>query len=184
MKHSKFAAAMHTAALLTGLLLFIFTALYLAFLCNISLTLAITFGTIFYHIIMRLIVGALIPNRFHYTAKWFQPVAFEKKLYQFLRIKRWKKQLPTYDPTLFSMENYTLEQIVGHMCQAEVVHEVIALCSFIPLLFSLLFGTFWVFFITSVAAAGIDMLFVMLQRFNRPRLIRLMTTQNRRSPNA
>lgn len=184
MKRSKFAVAMHAAALLTGLSLCIFTALYLAFSWDIFLTLAITFGTTFYHIIMRLIVGALIPNRFPYTAKWFQPIAFEKKLYRFLGIKRWKKQLPTYDPTLFSMENYTLEQIVGHMCQAEVVHEVIVLCSFIPLLFSLFFGTFGVFFVTSVAAAGIDILFVMLQRFNRPRLIRLMTAQNRRSPNA
>lgn len=82
--------------------------------------------------------------------------------------------MPTYDPRLFSMQNNTMDAIVSHMCQAEVVHEIIIVCSFLPLLFSLLWGSFWVFFITSVLAAAIDTSFVIMQRYNRPRVEQLI----------
>lgn len=55
-------------------------------------------------------------------------------------------------------------------CQSETVHEVNMLLSFVPLLFSIWFGSLDVFLITSCGAA----LFVIMQRYNRPRLMRLM----------
>ena len=135
---------------------------------------AITFFTTFYHFAMRLVVGAMVPNHFDCRKDWFQPKAFEEKLYKVLRVKKWKAHMPTYDPRLFSLEENTPEQLIANMCQAEVVHEVIILCSFLPLLFTLFWGTFPVFCITSVLAAGVDALFVMLQRYNRPRVLRLL----------
>lgn len=144
------------------------------------LSCAITFGTTFYHFAMRLIVGYLIPNAFDHRSAWFQPKAFEMKLYQKLQVKKWKDRMPTYDPRLFSITDNTLDTIVRNMCQAEVVHEVIILCSFLPLLFSLIWDSFFVFFITSVLAAAVDTLFVIMQRYNRPRLVRLMNKQNSR----
>lgn len=141
------------------------------------LSLAITFFTVFYHFAMRLTVGALIPNTVCPTSRWFQPRPFEAPLYKRLRVKKWKDRMPTYDPRLFSLQDNTLEGIVRNMCQAEVVHEVIALCSFIPLLFSLMWGTFGVFLTTSLLAAALDLSFVMLQRYNRPRILRLIKMQ-------
>jgi len=91
-----------------------------------------------------------------------------------LRVKTWKKHLPTYDPRQFSMREHSPEQIVRNMCGAEVVHEIIIACSFLPLLMVPLFGAFWVFFITSLLAALVDSLFVMAQRYNRPRLERII----------
>lgn len=135
---------------------------------------AITFFTTFYHFTMRLIVGAFVPNHFDFRSRWFQPKAFEDRLYKALKVKRWKDHMPTYDPRLFSMKENTLEQIVANMCQAEVVHEVIILCSFLPLLFTLFWGAFPVFCITSILAAGVDTLFVIMQRYNRPRIVRLL----------
>ena len=88
--------------------------------------------------------------------------------------------MPTYNPTLFSLEDNSLEQIAKNMCQAEVVHEVIILCSFLPMLFAIPWGEFWVFFITSLAAAIFDSVFVMLQRYNRPRIMKLLKYQNRK----
>ena len=82
--------------------------------------------------------------------------------------------MPTYDPRLFSLTENTPQQLTANMCQAEVVHEVIVLGSFLPLLFTLFWGSFPVFLITSVLAAGVDTLFVMLQRYNRPRVLRLL----------
>ena len=97
-----------------------------------------------------------------------------------MRVKHWKDHLPTYDPRLFSLQDNSLECIVKNTCQAEVVHEVIMVCSFLPLLASLLWGDFWVFMATSVTAALIDSVFVMLQRYNRPRLMRLQEKQCRK----
>lgn len=147
------------------------------------LSCAITFGTTFYHFAMRLLVGYLVPNTFDYRSAWFRPKPFEAKLYRKLRVKKWKDRMPTYDPRLFSMAENTPEQILKNMCQSEVVHEIIVLLSFLPLLFTLIWDDFFVFLITSVLAAVADTSFVILQRYNRPRVERLINKQNiRRSP--
>ena len=59
------------------------------------------------------------------------------------------------------------------MCQAEIVHEVIIIFSFLPVLASYWFGSFAVFMITSIGAAAFDLMFVMIQRYNRPRIVKL-----------
>lgn len=175
MKKLTFRGFIVAAALILGLL----TALT-ALGCRLYpagwlLSCAITFGTTFYHFAMRLLVGHLIPNTFDHRRAWFQPKAFEKKLYRLLRVKKWKDHMPTYDPRLFSLTENSLEQIVSNMCQAEVVHEVIVLFSLVPMLFTLLWDSFFVFFITSILAAALDTTFVILQRYNRPRLVRLLS---------
>ncbi len=57
----------------------------------LAYSLAITFGTTFYHFAMRLCVGYGIHARFHnrmdYTRAWFQPRPFERRLYRLLRVK-------------------------------------------------------------------------------------------------
>ena len=145
---------------------------------GIFLSLAITCGTFFYHFLMRLLVGyginSLLHNQIDYRKKWFRPLNFEKKLYSVLKVKKWKRNMPSYDPSLFSAELHTPEEIVQAMCQAEIVHEIIVLLSFLPLVFSLWFDSFWVFFATSLFSACFDLLFVIMQRHNRPRLIRII----------
>ena len=56
-------------------------------------------------------------------------------------------------------------------CQSELVHETIMLLSFVPLLAIGRYGAAAVFIITSAAAALFDSLFVVVQRFNRFRLL-------------
>ena len=142
------------------------------------LSLAITFGTVFYHLAVRLAIGGLIDAKYHnhmdYTKKWFREKPFEKKLYQALKVKKWKKWLPTFNPEDFDLKNRSVEEIIQVSCQAEVVHEVIMPFSFVPILFSVWFGSLGVFLITSCAAFLFDSIFVIMQRFNRPRLMRLL----------
>jgi len=57
---------------------------------------------------------------------------------------------------------------------------MITVLSFIPLLFSIWFGSAGVFLITSCLAALLDAAFVMVQRYNRPRLLRLIQKQSKR----
>lgn len=142
------------------------------------LTFTITLGTIFYHFAMRLIVGfsvnARMQNHTDPDRKWFQQKKFEQKLYSLLHVKKWKQRMPSYDPSLFSAKDRSPREIVQAMCQAEIVHEIIIVLSFLPLCFSIWFGTFWVFFLTSLLSACFDLMFVIMQRYNRPRLKKII----------
>ena len=62
-----------------------------------------------------------------------------------------------------------------------MVHEGIIVLSFAPILASLAFGATWVFVLTSVLAACYDMLFVVMQRYNRPRILRVMEKEKNRT---
>ena len=139
---------------------------------------AVTFGTIFYHIAMRLVVGTLVDAKYHnrmdYTKKWFQEKPFEKKLYKTLKVRKWKKHLPTLNPQDFDLKNRSVEEIIQVTCQAEIVHEIIMPLSFVPIVFSIWFGSLDVFVITSCVSFLFDGLFVIMQRYNRPRLMRLL----------
>ncbi len=141
-------------------------------------SLAITFGTTFYHFAMRLLVGLVINEALHnqvdYNRKWFREKKFEKGFYKLLRVKKWKKWLPTFNPEQYDIKKYSVEEIVMTTCQAEIVHEVIVVLSFAPILFSFLFDSLGVFIITSIIAAILDSVFVILQRYNRPRLVKLI----------
>ena len=143
---------------------------------------AITFGTCFYHFSMRLLVGNFInhkmQNRADYTKVWYRLRAFEAPLYKFLRVKKWKANMPTYAPATFDPKLHSWEEIAQAMCQAEIIHEVIAVLSFLPLLAAIPFGALGVFVITSVISALYDLSFVIMQRYNRPRILKLIKKES------
>jgi len=151
--------------------------LFYCFNNDIYLTLAITFGTTFYHLGIRLFVGMLynigMKNRADYTKKWYQIYPWENKLYQFLRVKAWKNKMPTYNPESFSYKKHSWNEIAQAMCQSELVHETNIILSFISLIVSKWFGSFYIFLITSVCSAIFDLLFVIMQRYNRVRVIKI-----------
>lgn len=146
-------------------------------------SLTLTFATTFYHFAMRLAVGGIIDyimdNQADYHKKWYQPLAFEKILYKKLKVRQWKNKMPTYDPDQFSIEDKSFDAIAQAMCQAEIVHEVIILFSFLPIFASYWLGALPVFVITSIVSAAFDLMFVMMQRFNRPRIIKLAEREKR-----
>lgn len=147
-----------------------------------ALTFSIIFGTIAYHFIMRLAVGALfdtfMKNRADLTKKRYLCRPWEKALYERLQVKQWKKRLPSFKPEYFDRRLHSWEEIAQAMCQAESVHEVIALLSFVPVFFSIWFGELPVFLITSFAAALADLAFAVVQRYNRARIIKLIGSKD------
>ena len=167
---------MKTAAVLLAVATTVLTIIHLYAPNSIVPAAAISCGTACYHFAMRLLVGALVPP-IKGTSRWFRPRRWEAPLYRFLRVKSWKKHLPTYNPDSFSLDHHTPQEILANMCQAEVVHEIIVLCSFLPLLAVPVLGALPVFLITSCLSAALDLIFVIAQRFNRPRILRL--TQKR-----
>ena len=70
--------------------------------------------------------------------------------------------------------------LIQASCQAEIVHEAITMLSFVPILFTVWFGGAGVFLTNSCLAALLDIAFVMVQRYNRPRLLRLIQKQSKR----
>lgn len=145
------------------------------------LSLSITLGTTAYHFIMRLLVGlafnSTMKNQADCTKAWYQPLRWEKGLYKALRVKRWKEVMPTFSPELFSTRQHSLSELAQAMCQAELVHEVCAVLSFLPVVSAHWFGALPVFLLTSLGGALLDLMFVMIQRYNRPKVLRLMQRQ-------
>lgn len=171
---------------------------YRAAAWNVLLSLAITCGTIAYHVVMRLLVGgvfsAVMGNKADCGKRWYQVGRREMALYEALRVKTWKRRMPTYDRTLFDPQVHTWDEIAQAMCQAELVHETIAVLSLLPIAAGAWFGAMgrrlstagaWfgaypVFIVTSLLAAACDLLFVMMQRYNRQRVMRLVRREKQR----
>ena len=178
---NRFPFIMKTAAIVTAILTIVLAGAY-HFLCrNWMLAAAISTGTTAYHFLMRLAVGYIVPKLTHYNFdyhhSWFQSHAWEHTFYKWLKIRNWKKILPTYAPGQFSLKENTLHRVIQNMCGAEIVHEIILALSFLPLLTVPIFGAFPVFLITSVLAALFDSVFVIAQRYNRPRLVKILEKQ-------
>lgn len=158
--------------------------LYGYFGFGILLTLAITLGTTAYHLLARLLSGAVLgsPALFHpdYTRGWYRVRQWEMKLYRALKVRAWKDKMPTYSPEAFSPRLHSWEEIAGAMCRSELVHGVNALLSLVPLIAPLWFGAFWVFLVTSLCGAAFDLSFVVIQRYNRGRLGKLAARRRAR----
>lgn len=174
-KNMEIVAMISFLATVCGVVLYYYTGEYFSF--------AITAGTIFYHVAMRLFVGTLANQRkikecLKVDSAWFQQKNFEKKLYKKLNVKKWKGRMPVYLPDDFDIKKNSVQEIVKNMCRAEIVHEITAAASWISLTFSLI-GDEWksdilIFTVTALAASICDLLFVIIQRFNRPRLMAVM----------
>ncbi len=171
-----FKKIMILAAVISGVVTAALAGIYAAFPLGWVKSLVITAGTFFYHFAMRLLVGtAFIPFQKHDPhSAWFREKAFEKKLYKVLKVRRWKDRMPTYDLASFDTKSRTLDEIAQAMCHSELVHETIVVLSFLPLFAAIPFGAFFVFLLTSLAAALFDLSFVVMQRYNRPRVLRLI----------
>ena len=121
------------------------------------------------HMILKLISRLCAWNRW-----WFTEKKFEGVLYRILAVKKWKDFLPTWNESDFDVAVNSYDELLNHICKAEVYHELCMILSFVPVLFSLAVGKFWIFFWTSVFGALVDGLFVCIQRYNRPRILSLM----------
>lgn len=147
-------------------------------------TLALSFGATAYHLAMRLAVGWLIgchDRRFTGKSWWFRARRWEAGLYRALRVRAWKGKVPTYVPASFDLGRAGPEAVLRAMCAAELTHEVIIALGYLTLLMAGLCDDvgmgLGLFGGTAFAAGLFDMVFVIIQRYNRPRLRRVMELQ-------
>ena len=143
---------------------------------TILLTGIVTF-TIMYHFWVRIIMGnvsKLFKKHINYKQNWFKERKFEKKLYKFLRVKDWKDKALTYNPESFSLKEHSLEEIANTMAKSEIDHWINEAISLSTLLFIILWGLFWAFLISAIIAMIFDSQFIIIQRYNRPRIVKLL----------
>lgn len=155
---------------------------------GVSLSLFITFLTVSYHFLMRLAVGETVTflfrnKKFNTENFFFKERKFEPALYERLGVKHWKNKVLTAKPEQFRVRKDCLLDLVHNICQAETVHALIAVLSFLPLFLIVPFGAPAVFILTSVFAALIDFKYLLIQRYNLPRAERLLETVRRRKHN-
>ena len=144
---------------------------------KIILWTGITSFTIMYHLWARIIMGnvsKLFKKHLTYDKWCFKEKKYEKQFYEFLRVKKWKGKALTYNPELFSLKDYSLEEIANTMSKAETDHWINELISLSTLLFAIPWGEFWIFLITAIAAMIFDSQFIIIQRYNRPRIVNIL----------
>ena len=142
---------------------------------SILLWVGVTAFTVTYHLWMRIILGNVTKLfSIRYTHPWFAQHPVEPTLYRLLRVKRWKDKVLTYNPELFSLTDYTLDEVANTMAKAETDHWVNQLISLSTILFGLIWGEVWIFALTALFAMAFDGQFIVIQRYNRPRILRIM----------
>ena len=146
-------------------------------------TVTIMIGVTLYHFVMRFLVGTVVngimKNKANYKNIWFREKRFENKLYKLIHVRKWRKYIPTYDLNTFDTSQKNVQDIVEATCQAEIVHEVIMVFSLLPIVTIPFLGGAGAMIITSILAMLFDSLFVILQRYNRPKLVRVMKRFNK-----
>lgn len=144
---------------------------------GIILWTGITAFTIMYHFWVRIVMGnvsKLFKKHINYKQWWFQERSFEKRIYEWLRVKEWKGKALTYNPESFSLKEHSLEEIANTMTKSEVDHWINEIISISTLLFAIPWGEFWIFLITAIIAMIFDAQFIVIQRYNRPRVVRIL----------
>ena len=159
-----------------------FTLYYGAFTdSRVILWVGIASFTILYHFWLRILLGCLTRHfPIRYTAWWFKERRFEKYIFKVLRLRKWKGKVLTYDPDAFSMEKHTYEEIAYAMAKAETDHWINELISLSTMLFPLLWGAWWLFISTGIVGMLFDMQFILVQRFHRPIILRVIEKDQKR----
>lgn len=149
---------------------------------GVCFDIAITAGTIAYHFLMRLAVSFFIIRRMDRkkeiaSKKRFAAGDKEYRFYVKLKVKQWKKFMPTYDRSLFRMSLTEIDDLERSMVQAELVHLWILPLNFVSLLFTFFTNEpeiyLWIFCVTAFLAALTDIVPIIIQRFNLKRLRRI-----------
>ncbi len=135
---------------------------------------------ILYHFGLRIHMGNV-------TKKWkidchhpfFKTKSFEKKLYRLLRVRKWKDKVLTFEPEMYDFKNRTLEQLAATMAKSETDHWINEIISVISIFFIFLWGCPAAFIISAVCAMIFDAQFIVVQRYNRPIVLRLIKRKDK-----
>ncbi len=130
---------------------------------------------ILYHFGGRIFMGEVTKRfTFDYNHPFFAQKGFEKRLYKMLNVRSWKDKVLTFDPASYDFKNRTLDQLAHTMCKSETDHWINEIISVVSIFFGFIWGCFPAFYITAFLAMLFDAQFIVVQRYNRPIVLRLI----------
>lgn len=140
------------------------------------------------------LVRFLVPQKYFNENRWlFRERDFESALYRKIKVSKWKDKLPDAGKLIHFQRDSLPEDIdeayinrfITECCIAELGHLSVGILGFTSLFFVFLIPGntqlehFGVFLLLSVLDLLIQLLFVIIQRYNRPRLIKLRKLYSR-----
>lgn len=133
--------------------------------------------------ILSFVLGRLVPKTwFDYTRFPYRTFAFERngKLYEALRVSRWQSRVPDMSrlfPKLMPPkkmparpDEQTLLVMIRETCAAEATHALLMLAGLGVIV---IWPCVWGVMLYLVYAILGNLIFIIIQRYNRPRLVRL-----------
>lgn len=151
---------------------------YTNFLRWLGYLAAISFGSF--------LIGRLLPYRWFDAERFpYRSAPGEKAFYEKLGLPKWQKKLPdmskifTHLMPAKAMTNPTPEGIqimIQETCIAELIHALLAVLGF----GALAFWHSWAGIVLTLIYAAGNVPFILIQRYNRPRLMRLKALAERR----
>lgn len=127
-------------------------------------------------------IGRLSPKKFHYLRFPYISFGFEKdgEIYNKIRIRKWQNKLPDMSkffselmpakklPKQMNVQN--MERMVQETCVAELTHVLLCIMGLgCPLIWKSIGG--WILFVLYLLG---NIPFILIQRYNRPKLVRLL----------
>ncbi len=180
---------------LSGPAIFMYSAIILTFLLSavcfliyysgandtdLILWVGIVAFMILYHFGLRIFMGDVTKRiKINYMHPWFKRRTFEKKLYRILRVRSWKDRVLTFEPEKYDFEKRTLDELATTMAKSELDHWINEVISLTSMLFIFLWGCPSAFIITAILAMLFDGQFIIVQRYNRPIVLRLKSARDR-----
>ena len=177
------AVFMYSAILLTALVSFVSFWIYYSGIFNsdVVLWVGIVSFMILYHFGLRILMGLVTKTfKINYSHPWYRPRKFEEGLYKLLQVRRWKEKVLTFEPDKYDYQNVTLEELATTMSKSELDHWINELISIFSISFIFLWGCVPAFVITAALAMLFDAQFIIVQRYNRPIVIRLINRTERK----
>ncbi|MBE6678985.1 MAG: hypothetical protein E7598_00515 [Ruminococcaceae bacterium] len=136
---------------------------------------------ILYHFGLRILMGEVTKRfKINYLHPFYKERRFEKSLYKLLKVRKWKDKVLTFEPENYDFKNRTLEQLATTMSKSELDHWINEVISVFSILFIFIWGCPPAFLISAVAAMLFDAQFIIVQRYNRPVVLRLMNRKSKR----
>ena len=135
--------------------------------------------TIIYHFLYRILIGELVSmldskKDINNDSILLYEFGFEKKLYDFLKVKQWKNYMVTAKPKQFDIYSKSFADLLKSMLIAEKVHIICFFLSYIPILFISKTGMAQAIVSICVIGSLIDLAYVIIQRYNIPRVKALL----------
>lgn len=155
---------------------------------TVETILLLLFFLITINVIVPWLVRFLVPKRLFNENIWiFKEKDFECSFYRKIKVSKWKSKLPDAERLIHfqrsslprNIDEAYINRFITECCIAELGHLAVGISGFFSLLFPIFFpenlqlrvGV--IFFVMSVIDLFAQSLFIIIQRYNRPRLIRL-----------